>query len=445
MSAWSACLAGLVCVAAGCGPSEPGQVDAQGFSTVDAPVIVRPDARAASPDARAGLADARATSDAMAVRDAPVGAADAPPPSFDAPLGVTDAPSTPGDASRGPTIAFQPSELYVSRGGTASVRLVLPAEAGADTVVGLATTTTGASVPTSVMVPEGTTGADLLVTGVTIGAVSVTATVGNAQGTALVHVVPAIAAVVPVGPIDVLEGTVTTYTVTLDEAPAIPVPIRISVDDPAVVEADPSIVIAAGATSGQWNATATGLGVTTLHAAIGDDGMPVRERVNGLFLSEILYDPSGFDGGLEWIELKNATLADVVLDDMHIYAATSPPFVNVANLSGTIPAGTCAAITMPGAAGTDGILGNGSSGDGIRLVVGADQVIDEVIYGPDTNNDMIPDNGDQIPDENDLVAATADVKDVSSGDTIARDFSLEGMPGGTPGAATQGDCTNFPP
>src|SRR5262249_23225361 len=141
------------------------------------------------------------------------------------------------------------------------------------------------------------------------------------------------------------------------------------------------------------------------------------------------------DGGQEWIELLNVTDQDITLDGIHVYVATSPPFVIVADLLNVIPAGTCAAIDMPGDPGTPGILGNGTDGDGIRIVVGADHVIDEVIYG-DSKLDLIPNlNGDVPPD--------ADVADVPAGDTIARDFSLHGTPWLTDSSPTKGNCTNF--
>jgi len=428
--------ASLLCLAAACGPSEvplnppdapnPDQPDAFVLSRRDAPVA---DAR--PPDAR--LADARPTPDAPpGAPDAPVVVTpDAPPGSPDAPVVVV-----PDAAPTGPTVRIEPAVIYVSRGGTAGFAVVLGAMAQADTTITLATVGGSASVPTSVLVSSGATETAAQVTGLALGDVTLNAsTPGGQHGSATVHVVPAILSVTPGGPNDVLLGTTKTYTVTLDDTASIDVPVSLSVDDATVLGVPASVTVGSGADSATFDASADHLGVSTIHAAIGDGPIDVVERVNGLFMSEVFYDAVGDDGGQEWIEFKNATAQDITLDGIHIYVATTPPFVIVADLLNVIPAGACAAIDMPGAAGTIGILPNGTDGDGIRIVGGADQVIDEVIYG-DNNTDM-------IPDENGNVPATTDVPDVPAGDSIARDFSMPGMPWMTDSSPTKGNCTNF--
>jgi len=432
--AW-AC-ASIVCLVAACGPSEVplGQPDAPSPDQPDAFVLIRRDAPVA--DARppdGPRADARPTP------DAPPGTPDAPiVVTPDAPAGAPDAPTVvpPDAAATGPTVSIDPPVIYVSRGGTAGFNVVLGAMAQADTTITLSTVGGSASVPTSVLVSSGASETSAQVTGLALGDVTVDATTpGGRHGSATVHVVPAILSVTPGGPNDVLLDTPTTYTVTLDDTASIDVPVSLTVDDPTVLGVPARVTVGSGSDSATFHVSADHLGVSAIHAAIGDGPIDVVERVNGLFMSEVLYDAVGADGGLEWIEFKNATDQDITLDGIHVYVATTPPFVIVADLLNVIPAGTCAAIDMPGALGTIGILPNGTDGDGIRIVVGADQVIDEVVYG-DNNNDL-------IPDENGVVAATTDVPDVPAGDTIARDLSMPGMPWRTDSSPTKGNCTNF--
>ncbi len=425
----------LLGLAAACGPSDVplGSADAPDLDQPDAFVLIRRDAPVA--DARppdGPRADARPTP------DAPPGTPDAPVVvTPDAPGGTPDAPPiVPDAAPTGPTVSIDPPVIYVSNGNTATFHVVLGATAQADTTITLSTVGGSASVPTSVVVSSGDTAAAAQVSGLALGDVTVNAsTPGGQHGSATVHVVPQILSVTPQGPNSVILGFSTTYTVQLQDTASIDVPVTLSVDDATVAGVPDSVTVGAGTDSATFNLSGDHLGVTTLHAAIGDDTVDVVQRVSGLLMSEILYNAVGDDGGQEWIEFLNATDEDIALEGIHIYVATSPPFQIVADLSGVIPANSCAAIDMPGDPGTLGILGNGTDGDGIRIVVGTDQVIDEVIYG-DNNTDLIPDlNGDVPPD--------ADVADVPAGDTIARDFSLHGTPWLTDSSPTKGNCTNF--
>ena len=411
MRAWL-CLGWALVVAAawGCGPSEVSLQPDSPEDDGDGPIFVRYDAR---PRPDASPIDARAPSDGGAAPDASV-------------------PDEP-DAEPGPTVTFDPAEVFVARGGTATVRISLPQAAADDTIISLATTGSAAAVPTSIVITAGHTSADVTVTGLTIGQVSVTA-----EGErALVHVVPPIAALAPAGPTDLAFGSDLTFTITLEAGSDIGVPVSLVIDDPTVLSGAASVTIPAHQASLDVTVHGAGLGVTGLHALIGDSGAAATVRVNGLFMSEILYDAVGNDGGLEWIELYNTTDQDIVLDGMHLDVALMPPFAVVAEFVNTIHAGECAAVPLPPDPmdATLGILGNGNNGDGIRLVLANGAVIDEVIYG-DSNLDQIPDENNDVPD-------SPDVADVAPGSTIARDFDSPGMPWGTPALPTEGSCTNF--
>src|SRR5262249_41892044 len=202
-----------------------------------------------------------------------------------------------------------------SRGGTAGFNIVLGAMAQADTTITLSTVGGSASVPTSVLVSSGASETSAQVTGLALGDVTVDATTpGGRHGSATVHVVPAILSVTPGGPNAVLLDTPTTYTVTLDDTASIDVPVSLTVDDPTVLGVPARVTVGSSSDSATFHVSADHLGVSAIHAAIGDGPIDVVERVNGLFMSEVLYDAVGADGGLEWIELKNATDQDITLD-----------------------------------------------------------------------------------------------------------------------------------
>ena len=106
-----------------------------------------------------------------------------------------------------------------------------------------------------------------------------------------------------------------------------------------------------------------------------------------LKLNEFLYDPDGSDSGLEWVELYNGGTASVRLDGATLETATSSWGIDF-----TFPGG---AILEPGAyalVGGDGVagvthlatslsLGNGTDGDGLRLVDCTGLTTDTVLYG----------------------------------------------------------------
>src|SRR5262249_22178775 len=237
--------------------------DAPDPNQPDAFVIIRPDAP---------VFDARPP-------DAP--RADALPPPIDAPAATSDAPLPSVDAPAGPTVTFSAATLFVGRGRTATIQVVLSQTAGADTPVTLGASGAGATVPTSVIIPMGQTTADVLVSGVTVGDVTLSANPGNAH--ALVHVVPAVASI-DVDVQNILPGGTSTFTVTLESAPSIDVPVVIGADDPSLVAVPVSFKVPMGMTTAQFTATGLELGVTHVFAVIGHEGWMILERVYGVYL-----------------------------------------------------------------------------------------------------------------------------------------------------------------
>jgi hypothetical protein len=177
---------------------------------------------------------------------------------------------------------------------------------------------------------------------------------------------------------------------------------------------------------------------------------PVREpvvcvpSVGGVVLNEVLPNPASSDDGLEWFELFNSTDTAVSLDGWGLTFALQVDDLEAVDVifpaNTTIPAGgffvvggelteapiDWVMVDMPTA-------GNGSGGDGIRLVDCEGWPVDTVVYGTD-NEDFIPDDTGSIAEP---VGSPGDgqsiARDVDGVDTDqALDWRLTGVP--TPGA-----------
>lgn len=68
-------------------------------------------------------------------------------------------------------------------------------------------------------------------------------------------------------------------------------------------------------------------------------GLASALPVTGLWLSEVMFDPTGGDNGREWVELYNSTGSDIDLSGYSLGWGGVDYATNVLQLSGTIPAG----------------------------------------------------------------------------------------------------------
>jgi hypothetical protein len=119
----------------------------------------------------------------------------------------------------------------------------------------------------------------------------------------------------------------------------------------------------------------------------------------GLKLNEVLFDPSDDDGTHEFVELYNGGSATVNLEGFMVEAAKSSWKVNA-----TLPKGSSLApgeFFVVGAGEVDeqdysasGLdLGNGTSGDGVRLTDCAGVYLDTVLYGSELTDPLEGDGG----------------------------------------------------
>ena len=179
------------------------------------------------------------------------------------------------------------------------------------------------------------------------------------------------------------------------------------------------------------HSTATGSGGSLYSPGTRTDGQFFRVPVGAVVLSEVLYDPAGADGGLEWVELFNATSQPIDLSALSLGAGGSDYTSSVTQLSGTIQPGATFVVGGPTSSAdnanpvfdqvadfTPDLQNAGTLADGVALFnvrasrVGPTTVpIDAVVYGGANDNGLIDETG---------VAHAPDVADAPSGSSIER-------------------------
>ena len=170
------------------------------------------------------------------------------------------------------------------------------------------------------------------------------------------------------------------------------------------------------------------------------------DGVGSITLNEFLPNPEGSDDGLEWIEVYNASGQEVRLDGWMIEVGTSEwkgsiefsfPAEAVIEAGGFLVVGGEEVTEFTPDYVAEGLsLGNGSSGDGLRLLDCEGGIADTVVYSSDgTNDDEITDDSLAVagspavmPDDNASLGRYPDGTD--SGDHSA-DWIEYGTP--TPG------------
>ncbi len=145
-------------------------------------------------------------------------------------------------------------------------------------------------------------------------------------------------------------------------------------------------------------------------------------EMQGLLLSEVVYDVSGSDDGLEWVELFNNGSDPVELSGFSLGNGGDDYTYSIAQLSGTIPACSTFVVGGPGSSAENAFpsidyavdfdpdfQNSGTVGDGVALfnlpaseVTGSMVPIDAVVYGPNNDNNLIDETGTPpLPDVGD--------------------------------------------
>ncbi|MCP4655737.1 MAG: hypothetical protein GY856_09995, partial [bacterium] len=161
------------------------------------------------------------------------------------------------------------------------------------------------------------------------------------------------------------------------------------------------------------------------------NGRPFTVAQGSLILTEVMYDPSGSDSGLEWFELYNTTDQAIDLDDVCVGNGGGDYTSSLVTLSGTIAAEETLVVGGPTSSANNGnptfdleddfypdFQNSGTTADGVALfnvscasVTSSTVPIDAVVYGVSNSNGLIDETGS---------ASSPEVGDAPGGSTIER-------------------------
>lgn len=246
-----------------------------------------------------------------------------------------------------------PAGAAVAPGLSRSVPLTLsdPAPAGG-LVISLASSNSGVlTVPASITVPEGATAANIVVTGVSAGTASVTASANGYEAGTLSVAVEVINISLGVTSTSIPVGMTHTYVVSLSRpAPAGGVSIALAVSNPALATVTPAVIeIPAGQTSGgvvraQITGVATGSTTITAQAdglATSTVNLSVTPRPTLTFYDTTTTVGRGFRN-YEWetyVHLRTGTAQYYPPNNLTVTLTSSDPSRATVPATVTIPGG----------------------------------------------------------------------------------------------------------
>ncbi len=342
-----------------------------------------------------------------------------------------------------------PGPVYVEEGAMnadtsplLNVTLNAPAPAGGIVVALQSGAPERLAVPASVTVPEGQTQVAVKVDGLigSVTAVVVSASYNGVTKTADVYVVPVGQNPKPISitpsPAYAVLGETVVVTMTLD-IPAKTGGFVVTLDyDETIITGPTQAVFPAGTSQLELVFQGVGVGLTTI---VGDGaGSFVSSEVwvvdlpqVGLVLSEVFYDPSGNDEGLEWVEIYNGTNDPIDLSNYSLGSGGASWIITVFQLSGTIPAGGCIVVGGPTSNASNftptfhqaldfnpDVQNSGDTADGVGLfnvkatsLTAGSIPIDAVLYGPVNTTGLKDETGS---------AGAVDVGDAISAQSVER-------------------------
>jgi len=192
------------------------------------------------------------------------------------------------------------------------------------------------------------------------------------------------------------------------------------------------------------HSVATGSGGSLYSPGARNGGASFTVPPGAIILTEVVYDPSGSDGGLEWVEIYNTTGQPIDLVDMSLGNGGGDYTSSLIQLAGTIAAGQTFVIGGPDSSSDNGdplydlvvnfspdFQNGGSAADGVALfnlraneVNGATVPVDAVVYGASNVNGLLDETG---------VANAPDVADAPGGSSVERideagSWQIQGSP-----------------
>ncbi|NJL29532.1 MAG: hypothetical protein HC897_17415, partial [Thermoanaerobaculia bacterium] len=150
-----------------------------------------------------------------------------------------------------------------------------------------------------------------------------------------------------------------------------------------------------------------------------------------VLLTEVMYDPTGADGGLEWVEICNTTDQAIDLSKLSLGWGGNDYTSGSITLEGTLPANGVWVIGGPTSSASNAspslddavellpnLQNSGATADGVALfnftashVKSTTVPVDAVIYGTSNTNNLLDETG---------AAGAVDVGDAPSGQTVER-------------------------
>jgi len=176
---------------------------------------------------------------------------------------------------------------------------------------------------------------------------------------------------------------------------------------------------------------ATGSGGSRYSPGTKVGGTAFTVPVGAVILTEVMYDPTGSDGGWEWVELYNTTSTAIDLSGLSLGAGGGDYTKSIVQLSGTIAPLSTFVVGGPNAGTGNGsptydqvydfspdLQNSGTLADGVALfnvraafITPTMVPIDAVVYGTSNDDGLIDETG---------TANAPEVADVSGGSSIER-------------------------
>lgn len=361
---------------------------------------------------------------------------------------------------------FSEASVIVLEGATSTypelfLELTAPAGEGGVTVELLSSAPAVASVASSVVFPEGIASILIPVQGVLAQEtpVTISATLDGTVVTSQVIVVPATtlpapASLEPLEPTILLDGT-SEMTVTLT-LPAVTggTTVNLSSEPAGVVGHPASVVVAQGEVSAVFAVSGLVEGDAVLTASAGGISLPVTVHVVstpalGLVITEVLYDVTGDDNNLEWVEIYNGSGSSIDLSGYSLGSGGTSLVITQFQLSGIVGPGECIVVGGTASNGSNynpvyfqaadfnpDIQNSGTDCDAVALFdkptsqVTSDTVpVDAVLYGSSNGNNLKDESGGP---------GNVDVGDADANSSISRTQSgwvIQPAP-------TPNDCTH---
>lgn len=174
-------------------------------------------------------------------------------------------------------------------------------------------------------------------------------------------------------------------------------------------------------------------------------GAALTVPAGAVLLTEVMYDPTGADGGLEWVEICNTTDQAIDLSKLSLGWGGDDYTEGSITLEGTLPANGVWVIGGPTSSSANAnptlddavellpnLQNSGTTADGVALfnytashVKATSVPVNAVIYGTTNTNNLLDETGS---------AGSVDVGDAPSGQSIARTslggaWSIQSSPG----------------